>query len=53
VEQFLDYNGNRQGTLYSQELVWREISRQEYASLSRDLIPEIKKIKNLEKYDLE
>ena len=50
---YLDYNGIRRGTLCKQELIFNEISRPEYFKLSEDLIPEIKKIKNLEKYDLE
>jgi len=50
---YLDYNGIRRGTLCKQELIFNEISRPEYFKLSEDLIPEIKKIKNLKKYDLE
>ncbi|OGF40853.1 hypothetical protein A2477_03680 [Candidatus Falkowbacteria bacterium RIFOXYC2_FULL_47_12] len=50
---YLDYNGIRRGTLCKQESIFNEISRPEYFKLSEDLIPEIKKIKNLEKYDLE
>ena len=50
---YLDYNGNRQGTLCRQELILSEISRPEYIKLSKDLLPDIKAVKNLEKYDFE